>query len=248
MHQLLKKPVERKPFHKRRWVRLTSVVLMLVAAYGLYRAIRPDPNLKKIQQLREEFANSKDWTPEQRQQKGREMREAMQNLSPSQREALAAERQKRAEAEMERYANLTPTEKIRHLDEQITREQKMRQQFAQRNPNGQRPQTAGPNNFGSGQRQSLSAEERDKRRKERLNNTSPEYRARRDQYRKDMAARRQQWGLVPRQCKMQKEKCKKEDSPRLPFCISPFAFCIGVVSETLLRSPCPSANRARPGA
>ena len=175
MHQLLKKRVESKPFHKRRWVRLTSFVLMLVAAYGLYRAIRPDPNLKKVRQLQAEFAQSNDWTPEQRREKGREMRDAMQKLSPAQRDVLAVEGQKRAEAQMERYANLTPADKIRHLDEQIAREQKMRQQFAQRNPNGQRPPTARPNNTGSGPRQGQSAEEREKRRKERLNNTSPEY-------------------------------------------------------------------------
>src|SRR5262249_35251904 len=113
MHQLAKpKPVSR-PFHKRRWVRLTSVLLMLVAAYVLYRAIRPDPNLKKVKQLREEFANAKDWTPEQRREKGREMRDAMQKLSPSQRDALAAEGMKRMQAEMQRYAKMSPAEKTR---------------------------------------------------------------------------------------------------------------------------------------
>ena len=57
-----------QPIHKRRWVRITSFLLMLVAIYGLYRAIRPDPNLKKVKKLQEEFASAaKDWTPEQRQ-------------------------------------------------------------------------------------------------------------------------------------------------------------------------------------
>ncbi|HKA06561.1 MAG TPA: hypothetical protein VKD71_04835 [Gemmataceae bacterium] len=190
MHQLAKpKPVSR-PFHKRRWVRLTSVLLMLVAAYGLYRAIRPDPNLKKVKQLREEFANAKDWTPEQRREKGREMRDAMQKLSPSQRDALAAEGMKRMQAEMQRYAKMSPAEKTRYLDEQITRQEKMRQQFAQQNPGaGPRPGT-----FGNGPRGG-SAEDREKRRKEMLDKTTPEFRTMRDQYRKDMAARRQQWGL-----------------------------------------------------
>jgi hypothetical protein len=192
MHQLSKLKPAPRPFHKRRWVRLTSVLLMLVAAYGLYRVIRPDPNLKKVKQLREEFANAKDWTPEQRQQKGREIRDAMQKLSPAQRDALAAEGQKRFQAEMERYAKMAPAEKVRYLDEQIARSEKMRQQFAQRNPVG--PPRTGPGTFANGSR-GQSAEEREKRRKQMLDKTTPEFRAMRDQYRKDMAARRQQWGL-----------------------------------------------------
>jgi hypothetical protein len=193
MHQFLKKRPEPKPFHKRRWVRLTSVLLMLIAAYGLYRAIRPDPNLKKVKQLREEFAQAKDWTPEQRREKGREMRDAMQKLSPSQREALAAEGRQRFQGELERYSKMSQAEKLRHLDEQIARQEKMRQEFAQRNPNNT-PRT-GQGTFGSQGPRNMSAEEREKRRRERLNNTTPEFRALMDQYRKDMAARRQQWGL-----------------------------------------------------
>src|SRR5262245_20507409 len=192
MHQLAKSKPASRPLHKRRWVRLIGLLLMLVAAYGLYRAIRPDPNLKKVKQLREEFANAKDWTPEQRREKGRAMRDAMQKLSPSQRDTLAAEGMKRMQAEMERYTKMNPAEKIRYLDEQITRQEKMRQQFAQQNPGaGARP---GAGTFGNGQRGG-SAEDREKRRKQMLDKTTPEFRAMRDQYRNDMAARRQQWGL-----------------------------------------------------
>jgi hypothetical protein len=182
-----------QPIHKRRWVRITSVLLMLVAVYGLYRAIRPDPNLKKVKKLQEEFASAaKDWTPEQRQQKGQEMRTAMNQLSPSQRDALSAERQKKVQADLEKYHAMSPTEKVRHLDEQINRQEQMRQQFAQQNPGGQQ-RLAGPPGGGG-----TSQEDRDKRRKDRLNNTTPEFRALTDQFRKDMAARRGQRGLVKR--------------------------------------------------
>jgi hypothetical protein len=189
MHQLMKRPTK-PPFTKRRWVRVTSLVLVLVAAYGLYRAIRPDPNLKKVRQLQAEFAQAKNMTAEERQLKGREMRDAMSKLSQSQRQELFAEGQKRMEEQYKRYAQMSQAEKTRHLDEQIKRSEQMRQQF-QRNPNTQRPQSTGQ----GGPRRGQSAEERDKRRRERLNNTSPEFRALRDQYRKDLAARRQQWGL-----------------------------------------------------
>jgi hypothetical protein len=193
MHQLINKPPAREPFYKRRWVRRTAVTLLvLLVAFGLYRAVRPDPNLRKVQQLRQEFAaRGKNWTPEQRQEKGREMRTAMSQLSPTQREALAAEGRQRFEEQLRRYAQMSPAEKVRHLDEQIRRGEQMRQQFA-----AQRPQGAGQIAFGVGPRgPSQSPEERERRRKERLNNTTPEFRALMDQYRKDLAARRQQLGL-----------------------------------------------------
>jgi hypothetical protein len=193
MHQLITKRPAREPLYKRPWVRRTGLLaLLLLLTFGLYRAIRPDPNLKKVKQLREEFAaQGKNWTPEQRQEKGREMRAALANLSPTQREKLAAEGRQRFEEQLRRYAQLSPAEKVRHLDEQIRRGEQMRQQFA-----AQRPPGSGPNGFAAGPRgPNLSPEERERRRKERLNNTTPEFRALMDQYRKDMTARRQQLGL-----------------------------------------------------
>lgn len=186
------------PTRKRRWYRLGALLLLLLLGYGTYRAVRPDPNLKRVKQLQQEFAQAKDWTPEQRQEKGKQMREAMGKLSESQRAALAAEGQQRFQQELERYAHLSQSEKTRYLDERINQSERMRQQAGQRNPNGagQRP---GGGQFGAGPGgrggQPTSAEEREKQRKERIDRTTPEFRARMDQFRKDMAARRQQRGL-----------------------------------------------------
>jgi hypothetical protein len=72
--------------------------------------------------------------------------------------------------------------------------EQMRQQMAQRNqgqPNGSGTFGAGPN----GNRPPMSDEDRDRRRKERLDQTTPEFRALMDQFRKDMAARRAQRGM-----------------------------------------------------
>lgn len=202
-----------QPIHKRPWIRRSvALLLLLLIGYGSYRAIRTDPNLKKVRKLQEEFtsAAAKDWTPEQRREKGQEMRAAMEKLSPAQRDGLSAERQKQSEEQMRRYAQMSATEKIRHLDVQIDRSEKMRQQFAQRNPNGngQRPQGSPMGGFGAGPSgsdgsggrgsQQSSAEDRDKRRKERLNKSSPEFRAMMDNYRKDMESRRKQRGFPVR--------------------------------------------------
>ncbi|HEX3148739.1 MAG TPA: hypothetical protein VHR66_11680 [Gemmataceae bacterium] len=194
-----------EPNRRRRWYRLAAVLLVLLIGYGSYRAIRPDPNLKKVKQLRDEFATqSKDWTPEQRAEKGKEMRTAMEKLSPAQRDVLAAEGRKKFEEQLRQYAQMSPQQKIQYLDDQINRSEQMRQQFAQQNGGAPRPPGGGPGTFGGGPNgpggggKQMSQEEREKRRKERLDQTTPEFRALMDQYRKDMNARRQQRGLATR--------------------------------------------------
>jgi hypothetical protein len=178
--------------------------------YGTYRLVRPDPHLKKVRQLQAEFASAqaREWTPDERREKGREMRSAMEHLSPAQRDELFAEGQTRFEEQLRRYAQMTSAEKTRHLDEQIDHSERMRQQFAQRRASGQgqRPGGGGSQVLGSaprggsggqGQRTS-SPEEREKRRKARLDRTTPEFRALMDMYRKDMEARRKQRGIPTR--------------------------------------------------
>jgi exonuclease VII large subunit len=187
-----------EPNRKRRWYRLGALLLLLLLGFVTDRAVRPDPNLKKLKQLRADFAaHGKEWTPDQRQEKGKQMRDAMAKLSPGQRDALAAEGRQRFQQELERYARMSAAEKKHYLDERIDRMEKMRQQFAQRNPGG----TGGPGAFGAGpggRGQGMSAEQREQRRKERLDRTTPEFRALMDQFRKDMNQRRQQRGLAMR--------------------------------------------------
>jgi hypothetical protein len=189
-----------EPTRKRRWYRLGALLLLLLLGYLSYRAVRPDPNLKKVQQLRADFAaHGKEWSPDERQAKGKQMRDAMARLSPGQRDAMAAEGRKRFQQELERYHQLSPADKNHYLDERINQMEKMRQQFAQN-----RGGTGGPGTFGAGpggpggRGQGMSAEQREQRRKERLDQTTPEFRALMDQFRKDMNARRQQRGLPTR--------------------------------------------------
>jgi exonuclease VII large subunit len=186
---------------KRRWYRLGALLLLLLLGYVTYRAIRPDPNLNKLKQLRADFAaHGKEWTPDQRQEKGKQMRDAMAKLSPGQRDALATEGRQRFQQELERYARMNPADKKNYLDDRIDRMEKMRQQFAQRNAGG----TGGPGAFGGGpggpggRGPGMSPEQREQRRKERLDQTTPEFRALMDQFRKDMNQRRQQRGLAMR--------------------------------------------------
>jgi hypothetical protein len=184
-----------EPTRKRRWYRLGALLLLLLLGYGSYRAVRPDPNMKRVKQLREDFAaHGKEWSPDERQAKGKQMRDAMAKLSPGQRDTLAAEGRKRFQQQLERYHRMGPAEKTHYLDERIDQMERMRQQMAQRNRGG----TGGPGTFGAGPGGpgfGGSAEDRERRRKERLDQTTPEFRALMDQFRKDMNARRQQRGM-----------------------------------------------------
>lgn len=123
---------------------------------------------------------------EDRREKSEQLREVMSSMTPDQRASVMAEGRKRFEERIINYTKLSNSEKTKLLDEQIGRMQQMRRDA----PN------AG-SNPGSRSVPSRSAEDREKRRRERLDQTTPEFRAAMDQYRRDMAARRQQRGLPP---------------------------------------------------
>ena len=185
-----------RPNRKRRWATRAAILAVLLVGYGTYRAIRPDPNLKKVQQIRQEFASdaAKAWTPDERKQKGQEMRTAMENLSPAQRNDLFAEGQQRFQKEMENYSQMSAEEKTRYLDEQINRMEKGRKAA-----NGAGP-PPGAGTFAAGPpggpgRGPMSSQDRENRRREMLDRTTPEFRAQMDQFRKDMENRRRQRGL-----------------------------------------------------
>jgi hypothetical protein len=192
-------PPKPSPKPRRRWKRSLGLLLLLLLGYGTYRAVRPNPNLRKVKDLQAQFASAeaKNWTPEQRQEKGREMRTAMGQLSESQRQVLADEGRQAFQRRLEQYAQMSPTEKARHLDDAINQSEQRRQQMAQRGPGtGPRPGGGPPGGSGpGGSRGPSTPEEREKRRKERLDRTTPEFRALMDQYRKDMETRRRQRGL-----------------------------------------------------
>src|SRR5262249_38791072 len=122
-------PTKPSPKPRRRWKRYLALLLLLLLGYGTYRAIRPNPNLKKVHDLQAQFASAeaKSWTPEQRQEKGREMRTAMGQLSESQRQVLGDERRQAFQRQLEAYARMSATEKVRHLDDAINQGEQRRQ-------------------------------------------------------------------------------------------------------------------------
>jgi hypothetical protein len=188
-----------KPNRTRRWLRAAIILLLMGGAYLGYRAVRGDPNLKKVRALQKELftADATKLAAEQRSDKFRQLREATDKLSPDQRKQLASEGQKRFEDELDRYRKMSPEEKRKYLDERIDRMERARRNAAQRATQPSSVSAAAPVRPGGppGGWQNLSAEERERRRKQRLDSSTPEFRAKMDQFFRDLQARRQQRGL-----------------------------------------------------
>jgi hypothetical protein len=203
------------PKPRRRWRRWSALALFLIGVVGLVWAVRPDPHLSRAQALQKELFSpaSKDLSPEERKARFAEYREHVKHLNDDQKWELGAPMRERQKAEMDRYFAMSPAEQARYLDEQIDRSEKMRQAWQKKGSQAKggagkggqakgRPPGGGfggnKSSAGKGGRQPRSPEEIQNRRKQLLDRTSPEERARMDRFRKDMADRRKQRGLPPR--------------------------------------------------
>jgi hypothetical protein len=171
--------------------RAALIALALLLLGGGAWLLRADPQVAKVKQMRKELFSeeARKLPPEQRRQRWQEFAREQRKLTPGQRRELWAEARQQREKEIERYFTLSKAEKTRWLDERINRMEAMRRARQASGAAAQRPPGQG--------RTSLSAEERGKRRRGRLDQSTPEERARRDQLRKDFEARRRQRGLPP---------------------------------------------------
>ena len=188
---------------RRRRIGWTALAVALVLLVWL---LWPNHNLARVRALQGELFGDagKDLTPEQRRARFNALREATRSLSSAQRQELAMDGMRRQADQMSRYVKMSPQEKRKYLDEQINRQEEMRRRMQQQQAaNGNRPPGApggpgmafGPG--GRGNRPPPTAEEKQNRRKQMLDRTTPELRENTDQFRRDMEARRQQRGLPP---------------------------------------------------
>jgi hypothetical protein len=185
----------------RRRVWAIGVAAILVLVWFLW----PDRTLARVRALRIELSGDagKALPPEEREAKSRQLREQMQKLSSEQRDELFADARQRANDEMERYVKLSPAEKRKHLDQQIDRMEEMRRRMQQRPPQsaGGGPQTGrsggGEPRGPSGQGRPQTPDDRERRRQQRLDQSSPRERQLRDMYRRDLENRRRERGLPP---------------------------------------------------
>jgi hypothetical protein len=202
---------------KRRWRRRLALLLLLLGVGGLVWAVRPNSHMARAQSLQKQLFGpaGKALSPEERKARFAEYREHVKNLTDDQKWELSAPMRERQKAEMDRYFAMSPAEKTRHLDEHIDRSEKMRKEWQKKASSSKGGQAKGgkakngqaKNGFGpggskaspaKGGRPPRSPEEIERRRKQHLDRTTPEERAQRDRFRKDLADRRKQRGLPPR--------------------------------------------------
>jgi hypothetical protein len=197
MTRIDRKPKEEPPKRRRRWLLLLPLVLIL--AWLLW----PNGRLAKARALQSElFSGNRELTSEEQQAKFAELRQVTRQMSPADRAELNKENMKRREDDLRKYSQLPPAEKKQRLDQDIDRQEKWRQQQAQNggnanrgNPNGAAA-TAGATGPGPN-RPPQTAEDRERRRQQRLDQTTPEFRELMDQYRRDIDARRKERGIPP---------------------------------------------------
>jgi uncharacterized membrane protein YgcG len=209
-----KKPDTDDEKPRRRWRRWAAALLLLLGIAGLVWAVRPDPHLARAKELQSQLfgPDGKNLSPDERKARFAEYREQVKHLNDDQKWELSAPMREKQKAELDRYFALSPKEKTKYLDERIDRSEKMRKerekQAAQGKagaPGGGPPGggfgfggPGGKAGGGGGGPGGRTPEEIEKRRKQFLDRTSPEERARMDQFRKDMDDRRRQRGLPPR--------------------------------------------------
>ena len=164
----------------------------------------PDRTLARVRALRAELGGDAGRTLPQdvRDAKNQELRTAMRNLKPDQRNELAEDFRKRATEQMERYHQLSPAEKKKELDKQIDRMEEMRKRMQQQPPGtgNQRPGGfGGPGGNGGpgGQSRPNTPEDQERRRQQRLDNSTPRERELRDLHRRELEQRRRERGLPP---------------------------------------------------
>jgi hypothetical protein len=204
-------PAQPEEAPRRRWRRWAALALLLLGVGGLAWAVRPDPHLSRAQALQKELFSpaAKGLSPEERKARFAEYREHVKHLTDDQKWQLAAPMREKQQAELDRYFALAPRDRIKYLDEKIDRSEKMRKEWEKKaaqskaaRPKGGpafaagSPKGGGPK--GGGRGPALSAEEKEKRRKQFLDRTTPEERAKMDRFRKDMTDRRKQRGLPTR--------------------------------------------------
>lgn len=198
----------------RRRLRWLIAFLLLFLIGGIVWAVRPNPHLARAQELQKKLfsADAKSLPADQRKALFDEYRTEMKQLTDDQKAKLFEPMHQKQMAEFDRYFAMTPQEKVRYLDERIDRSEKAKKDRQQK-PGGQPGGGfaggppgggfgGGPPGGGFGGPQGggkgggpPSAEEIEKRKKQALDRTTPEERAKMDQFRRDMDSRRRQRGL-----------------------------------------------------
>lgn len=194
----------------RRMIGFASVVLLLLIG-GTVWALRSrsDAQLEKVREMGKALFTANGPPPPEKRE---EFRNAIGQLSDSQRESLFEERrqefERREDQRMATFFAMSPQQQTAYLDKEIQDEEKRaKDRAARRAQAGQQSQNRtgamqgpgpGPGQMGPrGGGRTMTSEQRLQRQKRRLDNTTPERRAQRSAYRDAVQKRRIALGLPP---------------------------------------------------
>ena len=175
----------------RKRIALASVaILLLLAILAVIWYCWPNRRVAAVQQLRTQLAGEagRKLTADKRRELLGQIRDNLRQLTPLERRELDKGRRE----QLKKYFSLSKREQIAYLDKQIQRMEAARRQWQVQANNNQRANNA---NLVGSRMGTLDPEERDKRRRERLDFLTAEDRADRAQFRKDLDQRCAQLGL-----------------------------------------------------
>ena len=183
---------------KNKVIRRVVIVAVVVFAVAMIVWFFWPDRLARAKEMREELMgpNARQMDPDERRARWQEFNRQQRDLSPAERKELWADVRQKQQEQMDRYFAMSPAEKQKYLDDQINRaEEARKKREAARAAQGSANVPPPNPTFASGNPR--SQEDRERLRKERLDDSTPEERAQRDQYFKDLQARRAQRGLPP---------------------------------------------------
>ncbi|MBY0528536.1 MAG: hypothetical protein K2R98_34415 [Gemmataceae bacterium] len=197
-----------------------ALLLIVGGSVFAFRPKGPAVTLAEVRQLDEQLRTEwKNWSPEEREEKVNQLNEKVKLLSFADKKTREEEKgfnKRITEASDEFFKIQSEEEKTAYLDKQIDQFEAMRQQWKAKMDSGEipRPQWRGPNGGppgaggatggpgggtanagGNAPRPGPSVEERDKGRRERLDMSTPEQRAQRAEYFRQVQQRRQERGM-----------------------------------------------------
>ncbi len=175
--------------NRKRIVLISGAVVVLVGVVWAVWACWPDPHLARIEELRAQLTGAGNLSAEQRRQLWGELRKEVEQLSPTEKRELMKERRERQRQQLEDYFKMSKKEKDAYLDRMIDRMEQGRRERQRDQANN------GASSAPAGLRRPLDPEEREKRRRDRLDQSTPEERTLRSAFFQDRQARRQQRGL-----------------------------------------------------
>lgn len=170
-------------------------LLLLVLVLG---ATRGDPQLARARELRDRLTGdaAKKLPAEERQALWKEFGKQMKELSPEQREELWKDRKPPFEEQIDKYFSLPRNKQVAFLDEQINRMEAARKKWAAgKTARGGKGPVGIAAVAKTGPGKSLDPQERERRKRGRLDRSTPEQRAKRTEFFRALNQRRQQRGL-----------------------------------------------------